>query len=49
LYEERFVSEESVAIVKTRLVELGATPSDLTNAANAAVKSGFLDAKSTSL
>ncbi len=49
LYEEGLVSKESVATVKARLVELGASPSALDDAAKAAVKKGFLDAKSTTL
>lgn len=49
LYEESLVSKESVASVKARLVELGASPSALEDAAKAAVKKGFLDAKSTTL
>jgi len=49
LYEEGFVTKESVATVKARLLELGATPGELEEAAKAGAKSGFLDAKSTSL
>ncbi len=49
LFEEGLVSKESVATVKARLVELGASPSALDDSAKAAVKKGFLDAKSTKL
>ncbi|HRI68342.1 MAG TPA: hypothetical protein PK156_29135 [Polyangium sp.] len=48
LAEEGFVSKESVATVKTRLIDSGLKQSDLDEAAKDAVKSGFLDKKSVS-
>lgn len=49
LYEESLVSKDSVSAVKARLIELGTAPKTLEEAAKAAVKAGFLDAKSASL
>lgn len=42
LYEEGLVAKDSVATVKARLLELGASDKDLDAAAQEAVKSGFL-------
>jgi hypothetical protein len=49
LHEEGFVSKESVATVKARLLELGATATSLNEAGQAAVKSGYLKNKSPTL
>jgi len=49
LYEEGFVSKESVATVKARLLELGTTQTALDEAAQAAAKIGYLKNKSPAL
>lgn len=49
LYEEGFVSKESVATVKARLLELGITPAAMDEALQAALKSGYLKNKSPTL
>lgn len=49
LYEEGFVSKESVSTVKSRLLEVGVTPSALDEAVQAALKSGYLKNKPASL
>lgn len=49
LHEEGFVSKESIATVKARLIELGATPSVLDEAVKEAIKNGLLDKRSAAL
>ncbi len=49
LHEEGFISKESVGAIRARLIELGATSAQLDDAANEAVKSGYLNKKAATL
>ncbi len=49
LHEEGFISKETVAAVRARLVQLGATPEQLEAATAEAVKSGYLNKKAATL